>query len=57
MADRTALGEFLLLDPAARELYLEWETLAAETVAILRLEAGQRPNEGFTFVLFVQYKH
>ena len=44
-AARRNLARFVFLDPAARELYPEWETLAAETAAILRLEAGARPND------------
>ncbi|HEY4024550.1 MAG TPA: helix-turn-helix transcriptional regulator [Pseudonocardiaceae bacterium] len=44
-ASRRNFALFLLLDPAARQLYPDWETLAAETAAILRLEAGRRPND------------
>ena len=44
-ASKRNFARFMLLDPAARELYLDWDTLAAETAAILRLEAGQRPND------------
>ncbi|MEV0151717.1 MULTISPECIES: helix-turn-helix transcriptional regulator [unclassified Nonomuraea] len=33
------------LDPAAREFYVDWPAVAAETVAYLRLEAGRRPRD------------
>jgi transcriptional regulator with XRE-family HTH domain len=33
------------LDPAARDTYPEWETVAAETVAHLRLDAARRPGD------------
>ncbi len=33
------------LDPAARGFYREWPRVAAETVAVLRLSAGRRPDD------------
>ncbi|MGY0060628.1 helix-turn-helix transcriptional regulator [Streptomyces sp. LZ34] len=33
------------LDPAAREFYTDWATVAAETVAYLRLDAGRHPGD------------
>ncbi|KAK1181125.1 helix-turn-helix transcriptional regulator [Streptomyces sp. NBS 14/10] len=33
------------LDPTAREFYLDWATVAAETVAYLRLDAGRHPDD------------
>ncbi|MEU6231891.1 helix-turn-helix transcriptional regulator [Kitasatospora sp. NPDC047058] len=33
------------LDPAAREFYPQWEAVAAETVAYLRLDAGRYPED------------
>jgi transcriptional regulator with XRE-family HTH domain len=33
------------LDPDARDTYPEWETVAAETVAHLRLDAARRPGD------------
>jgi transcriptional regulator with XRE-family HTH domain len=39
------LARFMLLDPAARELYADWETNARDAVAILRLEAGRHPTD------------
>ncbi|MBY8882207.1 helix-turn-helix domain-containing protein [Actinacidiphila acidipaludis] len=39
------LARYYLLDPSARETVGDWERIAAETVAILRLEAGRRPND------------
>jgi transcriptional regulator with XRE-family HTH domain len=35
----------LFLDPAAREFYPEWDTVAEETVAYLRLDAGRHPKD------------
>lgn len=36
---------FLFLDPAAREMYPDWERIADETVAILRQAAGVNPRD------------
>jgi transcriptional regulator with XRE-family HTH domain len=44
-ATRRNLARFYLLDPVARERTLAWERIAAETVAILRLEAGRYPHD------------
>jgi transcriptional regulator with XRE-family HTH domain len=38
-------ARFLFLDPAAREFYLDWERQAADTVAMLRTEAGRNPHD------------
>jgi transcriptional regulator with XRE-family HTH domain len=38
-------ARFIMLDPAARELCRDWEEVAAETVAILRLDAGRHPDD------------
>jgi transcriptional regulator with XRE-family HTH domain len=35
----------IFLDPATRELYVEWERKAADIVALLRLEAGCYPDD------------
>jgi transcriptional regulator with XRE-family HTH domain len=42
---RRNLARFVLLDPAARSLYVDWPDIAAETVALLRLEAGRHPDD------------
>lgn len=34
------------LDPAAREFYVQWDAVAAETVAYLRRDAGLHPGDG-----------
>ena len=34
------LTRWMLLDPAARGLYVDWAQIASEMVAILRLDAG-----------------
>jgi hypothetical protein len=39
-------ARFLFLDePRARDLFPEWDRLASETVAILRIEAGRHPDD------------
>lgn len=35
----------IFLDPATRELYVEWERKAADIVAFLRLDAGRCPDD------------
>ncbi|MFJ4574807.1 helix-turn-helix transcriptional regulator [Streptomyces sp. NPDC088846] len=37
-------ARFMFLDPAAADFYLDWERMAAGTVAILRAEAGRDPH-------------
>ncbi|MFM2072524.1 MAG: hypothetical protein RLZZ623_2787 [Actinomycetota bacterium] len=36
-------ARFIFLDPRARELFIDWETIAHDAVAILRAEAGRDP--------------
>ncbi|OAA19792.1 putative transcriptional regulator [Frankia sp. EI5c] len=38
-------ARFLFLDDNARDLHLDWATIAAEAVATLRLDAGQHPDD------------
>jgi hypothetical protein len=38
-------ARWLFLDPRARELYADWETVARENVAILRMDAGRYPDD------------
>jgi transcriptional regulator with XRE-family HTH domain len=40
------VGRFIFLDPASRDFYLDWEELAADTVALLRAEAGRDRTTG-----------
>ncbi|MEU6787717.1 helix-turn-helix transcriptional regulator [Nonomuraea angiospora] len=42
------LTRWIILDEAARELYVDWETIAAEMTAILRLDAGRHPDDSRT---------
>ncbi|MFD3523163.1 helix-turn-helix transcriptional regulator [Streptomyces sp. NPDC058653] len=43
---RTNSARFLFLDePGARGLFPEWDGIAADTVAILRIEAGRHPHD------------
>ncbi|GAA2213161.1 helix-turn-helix transcriptional regulator [Nonomuraea monospora] len=44
-ATQRNLARYYLLDPAARTRTGDWEQIAAETVAILRLEAGRYPQD------------
>ncbi|MDP9824934.1 helix-turn-helix transcriptional regulator [Kineosporia succinea] len=36
---------WVLLDPAARERFVDWESVAADAVGTLRREAGRRPGD------------
>ncbi|WP_459547569.1 helix-turn-helix transcriptional regulator [Nocardia sp. X0981] len=38
-------ARFVFLDPHARELYVEWEQVAADTAAMLRMDAGRYPED------------
>lgn len=42
---RRNLARYYLLDPEARERTIDWEQIACETVAMLRLEAGRCPQD------------
>ncbi|MFD6275147.1 helix-turn-helix transcriptional regulator [Streptomyces sp. NPDC060209] len=39
------LTRWIVLAPEARELYADWEKIAAEMTAILRLDAGRHPDD------------
>ena len=39
------LARFMFLDPRAQDFFVEWETLADDLTAALRVEAGRRPND------------
>ncbi|MCX4554048.1 helix-turn-helix transcriptional regulator [Streptomyces sp. NBC_01267] len=39
------VARFMFLDPKAADYYLDWERMAAGTVAILRAEAGRDPHD------------
>ncbi len=39
------LTRWIILDPAARDLYVDWAKIAAEMTAILRLDAGRHPDD------------
>ncbi|MFE5797027.1 helix-turn-helix transcriptional regulator [Streptomyces sp. NPDC056503] len=39
------LARFVLLDPAARELYADWDEVAENLVAVLRRAAGSHPDD------------
>ena len=38
-------ARWVFLDPAARELYLDWEAVARDNVAVLRMDAGRHPDD------------
>ncbi|MEV0406514.1 helix-turn-helix transcriptional regulator [Actinoallomurus sp. NPDC050550] len=38
-------ARFVFLDPYARDLYADWETVAADTTAMLRMDAGRHPDD------------
>ncbi len=38
-------ARFVFLDPHARELYSDWDQVAADTVAMLRMDAGDHPDD------------
>jgi transcriptional regulator with XRE-family HTH domain len=38
-------ARWVFLDPRARELYGDWQTVARENVAILRMDAGRHPDD------------
>ncbi|MBF6352894.1 helix-turn-helix domain-containing protein [Nocardia flavorosea] len=38
-------ARFVFLDPHARELYVDWEQVAADTAAMLRMDAGRHPHD------------
>ena len=38
-------ARFVFLDPHARELYADWEQVAADTAAMLRMDAGRYPKD------------
>jgi transcriptional regulator with XRE-family HTH domain len=39
------IARFIFLDPAAQRFYVEWDSLAGDTVALLRAEAGRDPYD------------
>ena len=42
------ITRWILLDRAARDLYVDWAQIASEMVAILRLDAGAHPDDART---------
>jgi transcriptional regulator with XRE-family HTH domain len=39
------LGRYLFLDPQAQDFYADWQTVARDCVAALRIEAGRNPYD------------
>jgi transcriptional regulator with XRE-family HTH domain len=44
-ADGFNLGRYLFLDPRSRDFFVEWERVARDSVAALRVEAGRNPYD------------
>ncbi|MFV2196752.1 hypothetical protein [Nocardiopsis sp. LOL_012] len=42
---------FVYLDPAARDFFVDWESVANDAAAMLRLEAGRSPQDRLLFEL------
>ncbi|GGX59632.1 transcriptional regulator [Streptomyces minutiscleroticus] len=42
------LARWMFLDPRARTVYPDWEEIAAQTVAVLRVAAGEEPDPALT---------
>jgi transcriptional regulator with XRE-family HTH domain len=38
-------ARWVFLDPAARELYVDWDAIARDNVAVLRMDAGRHPDD------------
>ena len=51
LADRRGMARSLFCDPAARELFADWHSVARDTVAALRLARGHRPDDPGTAAL------
>lgn len=51
LADPRAMVRSLFFDPAARELFADWLTVAGDTVAALRLASGHEPLDVGTTAL------
>ena len=45
LPEGASLARFVLLEPAARDLYVEWDDTAAAIVGCLRLAAGRHPAD------------
>jgi MmyB-like transcription regulator ligand binding domain/Helix-turn-helix domain len=39
------LARYLFLDPRSRDFYVQWETVARDMVAAMRIEAGRNPHD------------
>lgn len=39
------LGRYLFLDPRSREFFVEWDRVARDSVAAMRIEAGRNPHD------------
>ncbi len=51
LADRRAMARSLFCDPAARDLFADWHSVAKDTVAALRLAHGHDPHDPRTVTL------
>jgi len=51
LADRRGMVRSLFCDPAARQLFADWNSVARDTVAALRLAHGHQPHDPRTAAL------
>ena len=51
LADRRGMARSLFCDPAARQLFADWHSVARDTVAALRLAHGHQPHDPRTAAL------
>ncbi|MFC1402574.1 MULTISPECIES: helix-turn-helix domain-containing protein [Streptacidiphilus] len=51
LADRRGMARSLFCDPAARELFADWHSVARDTAAALRLAHGHEPHDPRTAAL------
>ena len=51
LADRRGMARSLFCDPAARDLFADWHSVAGDTVAALRLARGHEPHDPRTAAL------
>ncbi|MFD6161004.1 helix-turn-helix transcriptional regulator [Nocardia sp. NPDC060256] len=57
LADRSSMVRALFVDPAARELFAEWPTVARDTVRTLRLATGHDPRDPQLAALVTELLH
>ncbi len=52
------LARYLFLDPRSRDFYTQWDVVARDSVAALRIEAGRNPyDRGLTIITYTVEPH